>query len=186
MVKKGHNDLRDSDARIADVAWGGVAIEPILVPENDKKGRPMLQADWMVRGVWEGNRVAFFDNHIIDANAPSYAKANLSWESISAWAANAKKSKYRLAAEELRGSFTPLVCSTDGVLHREYIAYQKRLSCRLASKWQHGSVFMHNLRSFGQWTFDCVVPVGGSGVSACKMVQPSEWDTNAILCYLRM
>ena len=37
LVKKGHNDLRDSDARIADVAWGGVAIEPILVPENEKK-----------------------------------------------------------------------------------------------------------------------------------------------------
>ena len=136
LVKKGHNDLRDSDARIADVAWGGVAIEPVLVPENDKKGRPMLQADWMVRGVWEGNRVAFFDNRIIDADAPSYAKANLSWESVSARAANAKKSKYRLAAEELRGSFTPLVCSTDGVLHREYAAYQKRLACRLASKWQ--------------------------------------------------
>ena len=136
LVKKGHNDLRDSDARIADVACGGVAIEPILVPENDNKGRPMLQADWMVRGVWEGNRVAFFDNRIIDADAPSYAKANLLWESVSARAANAKKSKYRLAAEELRGSFTPLVCSTDGVLHREYIAYQKRLACRLASKWQ--------------------------------------------------
>ena len=59
----------------------------------------MLQADWMVRGVWEGNRVAFFDNCIIDADAPSYAKANLSWKSVSAGAANAKKSKYRLAAE---------------------------------------------------------------------------------------
>ena len=34
----------------------------------------------------------------------------------------------------------------------------------------HGSVFIHNLRSFGQWTFDCVVPVGGSGVSACRTV----------------
>ena len=40
------------------------------------------------------------------------------------------------AAEELRGSFTLLVCSMDGVLHREYVAYQKRLACRLASKWQ--------------------------------------------------
>ena len=37
LVKKGHNDLRDSDARIADVAWGGVAIEPILVPEKTRK-----------------------------------------------------------------------------------------------------------------------------------------------------
>ena len=47
-----------------------------------------------------------------------------------------KKPRYRLAAEELRGSFTPLVCSTDGGLHREYTAYQKRLACRLTTKWQ--------------------------------------------------
>ena len=80
--------------------------------------------------------MAFFDNSIIDADAPSYARANLLWESVSAQAASAKKTKYRLAAEELRGSFTPLVCSTDGVLHREYAAYQKRLACRLTSKWQ--------------------------------------------------
>ena len=105
-----HNDLRDSDARIADVAWGGVAIE-ILVPENDKKGRPMLLPDWMVRGVWEGNRVAFFNNHIIDADSPtcSYARANVSWESVSAWAASAKKTKYCLAIEEFCGSFIMLV-----------------------------------------------------------------------------
>ena len=57
LVKKGHNELCGCDAKIADVTWGRVATEPILVPENYKKGRPMLQADWMVRGVWEGNRV---------------------------------------------------------------------------------------------------------------------------------
>ena len=111
LVKKGHNDLRDSDARIADVAWGGVAIEPILVPENDKKGRPMLLADWMVRGVWEKNQVVFFDNHIIDADAPtcSYARANLSWRSVSARAASDKKTKSCLANEEFCGSFIMLV-----------------------------------------------------------------------------
>ena len=109
LVKKGHNDLRDSDARIADVAWGGVAIEPILVPENDKKGRPMLLADWMVRGIWEGNRAAFFDNRIIDADAPNYARANLSWRSVSARAASDKKTKSCLANEEFCGSFIMLV-----------------------------------------------------------------------------
>ena len=87
------------------MAWGGVAIEPILVPENDKKGRPMLLADWMVRGVWEGNQVAFFDDRIIDTDAPSYARANLLWESVSARAAPAKKTKYCLANEEFCGSF---------------------------------------------------------------------------------
>ena len=102
------------------MAWDRVVIELILVPENDKKGRLLIQADWMARGVWEGNRAAFFDNHMIDADAPSYIKANLSWDTIATHAASTKKAKYRLAAEELRGSFTPLVCSTDGVQHREY------------------------------------------------------------------
>ena len=38
-VKEGHSDLRDSSGdKIAGVTWGGVAIEHILVPENDKKG----------------------------------------------------------------------------------------------------------------------------------------------------
>ena len=78
--------------------------------------------------------MAFFDNRIVDADAPSYASANLSWEAISKRTATTKKAKYRLAAEELRGSFTLLVCSTDGVLHREYTVYQKRMACRLAIK----------------------------------------------------
>ena len=72
LVKRGHNDIRDHDAYLANLAWGGVTIEPILVPEQDKDGRQLLQADWLAHGVWEGNRVAFFDNRIIDANAPSY------------------------------------------------------------------------------------------------------------------
>ena len=36
LVKKGQNDLRDSDARLADIAWGGVVVEPVLVEENDR------------------------------------------------------------------------------------------------------------------------------------------------------
>eukprot|EP00117_Sycon_ciliatum_P004400 scpid36857/ scgid8792/ len=104
-----------------------------MVPEGDRTGQPALRADWLARGVWEDNRVAFFDNRIIDANAPSYSHS--SWEATSNRAANAKKKKYRQASEDLRGSFTPLVCSTDGVLHREYASYQKRLAGRLALKW---------------------------------------------------
>ena len=88
------------------------------------------------QGVWEGNRVAFFDNRIIDADAPGYVHSNLSWEAISSRAVSEKKKKYRHAAEDLRGSITPLVCSTDGVVHREYAAFQKRLAARLATKWE--------------------------------------------------
>ena len=134
LVKRGHDDVRDNDARLADVAWGGVSVEPIMIPENDRRGRSQLRADWMARGVWENGRMAFFDNRIMDADAPSYT--NISWEAAANRAANTKKTKYNPAAEELRGTFTPLVCSTDGVLHREYRAYQIRLASKLATKWQ--------------------------------------------------
>ena len=51
LVKQGHNDVRDSDVSLAEAAWGGVVVEPVLVPENDRATHPALQADWSVRGV---------------------------------------------------------------------------------------------------------------------------------------
>ena len=135
-MKRGHDDLRDSDAALANSTWGGVAIEPALVPEDDRHGRPALCADWMARGAWESGRAAFFDNGISDADTHSYVQANLSCKATACLATSAKKKKYRLAAEEVRGLFTPLVCSTDGALHREYAAYLKRLAFCLSSKWE--------------------------------------------------
>ena len=55
----------------------------------------------------------------MDAGAPSYT--NISWEAVANRAANAKKTKYNTAAEELRGTFTPFNsllhgrCSAPGV-----------------------------------------------------------------------
>ena len=63
-MKRGHvhNDLRDSDAALVNWAWGGVAIEPAPVPEDDQHGPPALRADWMARDVLESGRAAFFNN----------------------------------------------------------------------------------------------------------------------------
>ena len=82
--------------------------------------------------------MAFFDNHIVDANAPTYlyVQANLSWEAIVNRAVSTKKAKYGSVAEEPWASFTPLACSTEGVLHCEYAAYQQWMARCLASKWQ--------------------------------------------------
>ena len=44
-------------------------------------------------------------------------------------------SMYALVAEELRGSITPFVCSTDCVVHVEYAAFQRHVASRLAVKW---------------------------------------------------
>ena len=134
LVKKGHNDLHDSDTQLADIAWGGVSTEPVLVTKNDCCGWPRLQADWMVRGGLGGNQVPFFGNRMIDADMPGYVCSNLSWEAISNRTATEKKDKYHQAAEDFHGSITSLVCSTDGALHYEYTAFQKRLAVQLATK----------------------------------------------------
>ena len=136
MVKLGHDGLQDHDAGLADFAGGLVSIEPILQADYERLDRPCLQADWMVRGVWEGDKVTLFDEHIIDADATCYRQANLTLKAISNRAAQAKKAKYQGLAEELRASFTPLLCSTECVLHVESSAYLKTLACKLAMKWQ--------------------------------------------------
>ena len=41
------------------MAFGGGVVQPIMVPEGDRTGQPALRADWLARGVWEDNRVAF-------------------------------------------------------------------------------------------------------------------------------
>ena len=86
-----------------------------------------------MQGVWESERVAFFDNRIMNADAPSYISKD--WNTVAQIAAREKHRKYDVAAEDLRGSFTPLICSCDGVLHREFLSFQKRLSHALAEKW---------------------------------------------------
>ena len=78
--------------------------------------------------------MAFFDNRIVDADAPGYVSSNTSWQALANRAAQQKRAKYQHVIEDLRGSFTPLVCSTDAVLHIEYRAYQSRLALRLALK----------------------------------------------------
>ena len=111
----------------------------------------------MARCVWEGSQVAFFDNRNTDADAPGYLMAHLSWESLANRAAT-KKKKYGAAAEELRGSFMPLVCSTNGALHRQYSLYLKRVANCLATKWKKPySHVMEWVQIRTQFAFVCAV-----------------------------
>lgn len=132
QVKRGHDNVRDACGHLAGLAWGRVAAEPIL-RESDENG-PALVADLMVHGVWHRERPAFFDNRVINADAASYA--NLEWPIIAQNAAVSKHTKYDRAAEDLRGSFTPLVCACDGSLHKEFERFLKHLASTLSGKWQ--------------------------------------------------
>ena len=112
LVKKGHDQLRDQCVALADLAWGGVNVEP-LVKEQSGRMKKELRADFSVRGVWEDQRVAYFDNRISNADAPSRLDRNSSWKTTLNIAASEKKSKYSKACEDIRASFTPLACTTD-------------------------------------------------------------------------
>ena len=58
---------------------GGVKKEPFLRDASGKVLDKDLRADLMAHGVWERQRVAFFDNRILDADAPSRFNRNMSY-----------------------------------------------------------------------------------------------------------
>lgn len=134
LIKHGHDQHRDHCAALANLAWNGVNLEPVLREADPINNVPALYADIKVNGVWEAERIAFFDNRIINADAPSYASQN--WHTIAHNHAQQKHRKYDSAAEDIRASFTPLICSAEGVLHKEYAVFQKRLAETLTTKWK--------------------------------------------------
>ena len=135
LIKKGHDNLRDECAQLAELAWGNVKIEPIIKEASGRNSED-FRADFCVRGVWEGERLAFFDNRILNADAPSRIQNNISFKSALKMAANEKRNKYKKLCEDIRSSITPLVCTTDGCLHREFSAFLKRLAVKLSANWR--------------------------------------------------
>ena len=53
--------------------------EPFLRDASGKVLDKDLRADFMAHSVWERQRVAFFDNRILDADAPSRFNRNMSY-----------------------------------------------------------------------------------------------------------
>lgn len=71
------------------------------------------QVDLFFLDTVSNDRAKFFDNRIINAETFSYVAQD--WLTIARNAAQQNYQKYDKAAEVVRGSFTPLICSADGV-----------------------------------------------------------------------
>mmetsp|Transcript_5588 Transcript_5588/g.7800 ORF Transcript_5588/g.7800 Transcript_5588/m.7800 type:complete len:368 (+) Transcript_5588:754-1857(+) len=136
-IKLGHDQVRDECVHLCTMAYGaaGVKKEPFLRDASGNVRDKDLRADFLAIGVWERQRVAFFDNRILDADAPSRFNCNMSYVTAMRTAVQEKKKKYQERCEDLAGSFTPLVCTVDGVFHREFVAFMKRVAAALAEKW---------------------------------------------------
>ena len=87
----------------------------------------------LVHGLWERGSGCVLDTRITDTDANSYK--DISSAKVLERAAKAKKAKYLQACMDRRRSFTPLVYSVDGMDYKEVKAFEKRIACLLAEKW---------------------------------------------------
>jgi len=80
-IKLGHDQMVDESCHLVSMAYGaaGVKKEPFLRDASGKVLDKDLRADFMAHSVWERQWVAFFYNHILDADAPSCFNRNMSY-----------------------------------------------------------------------------------------------------------
>ena len=88
-----------------------------------------IPEDFMAVGVRERPRGAFFDNCILDADAPSRFDPNTSHVTVMRGAVQEKKTRYLERCEEMAGSFTLGLHSGRGIPSRVCCLYEEGGSC---------------------------------------------------------
>ena len=135
-----HNEVRDILADLLTEVSPGVATEPLLQPLNGEQFQASstivaddARADLRVSGFWTRAEEAFFDVRVFYPNAPSYRDRNLG--DVLKIHENQKRLQYgeRIVNVD-RGSFTPLVFTTDGCCAPECQRFLSRLCGKLADK----------------------------------------------------
>ena len=91
------------------------------------------RGDMLYRGFWERGTDTITDCRICDTDQKSYRGRTP--EKVLESMETEKKKKYLQPCLEQRRHFTPLVFSVDGLMGREAEAFLKRLSQKLARKW---------------------------------------------------
>jgi hypothetical protein len=134
LVYGRHNECRDLNCDLLQLAGLKQVISEPIIRESDSNGENGLRADWGARGFWQPQRQALFDVCILNADSPSLSQ--LSIDAIFENRKNLKRRTYSEAAEARRASFTPFIATCDAVLDKEAEGYLKRLAVLLSEKWE--------------------------------------------------
>lgn len=139
FIYKRHNELRDTIAVMINEVKNDVRIEPQLEPisgEQLRKGAILndgARSDISAMGFWSRNQRAFFDIRVFNAYAQRYANTTLK----SAFVQNEKEKKRQYNERIVnvdRGSFTPLIFTTNGGTGRECEHFIKALALQMSDK----------------------------------------------------
>ena len=125
---------------------GKVTYEPIIsYGRNQTAGQPSApqgtgnalgdeaRGNVLVQGLWERGSGYLLDIRITDTDASSYLSQTS--KKVLERTAKVKKDKYLQLCLDRRRSFTPVVYSVDGMACKEAKAFEKRIACLLAEKW---------------------------------------------------
>ena len=135
-----HNEVRDLLANVMKDVLQDVEVEPKLLPYQgeDLEGKTANRAnearlDIRAKGFWTRQQEAFFDIRV------THPKANLlSSSQVLSQLRSHESEKKRQYAERVncidRGSFTPLVFATNGMMGRECLHFLKSLVAMIVEK----------------------------------------------------
>ena len=135
LVYGQHNETRDLNCNLLELAGlKQVISEPVII-ESDRNGENGLRADWAARGFWQHQKQALFDVCIV--NADSNSLKHLSISAIFNQRKSEKKERYEDAAKARKATFTPIIASCDAAFDHEAEIYIKRLAVILSKKWRN-------------------------------------------------
>ena len=134
-----HNVIRDVAADIMTEVCFDVKLEPKLLPVGDvqlEAGTTLqddARLDISAVGLWRAHERTYFDVRISHPHAPSYAKKPL--QTILKAAEKEKTRKYADRVLQIeRGSFVPLVFSTNGSMGEQCERLHKQLAKIISEK----------------------------------------------------
>ena len=133
-----HNNIRDLEATFLKEVCKDVRVEPELLPIGERgtgsrNSAQKARADVSAIGVWGAMERTFLDVRVVHPNSPSYRDMTL--EKLYTKHENEKKAEYNERILQIeKGSFTPLIFSTNGGMGPESTKYHKRVAELIADK----------------------------------------------------